>query len=207
MAKNKKTRKRPSPESSASSIATAAGEPEEERFGPDDGGEQGGGSEGFDGTNGGSGYSGHGGTPSSAPGGGFFDIYKSGQGYFTRLGTGIGVGLIAVFGANYVHSQITSSVPAVQLGVPAVILALAALALWWVVGSGRKTNDFFIATEGEMKKVSWSTRTEVIGSTKVVLAFTLMMATMLFFVDGLFMAFFGYIGVLKGSILETLFGL
>ena len=40
---------------------------------------------------------------------------------------------------------------------------------YWVVGVNRKANDFFIATEGEMKKVNWSTRAEVIRSTKVVI--------------------------------------
>ena len=126
-----------------------------------------------------------------------FSVYKPGQGYYTRLGTGIAAGVIAAFGAHWAYGLLTSYGPAVQMGIPAVLLALCGLGIWWVCVSGQKTNDFFIATEGEMKKVSWSTRREVIGSTKVVLLFTLMVATLLFVVDILFMLFFSTIGVLE----------
>jgi len=71
--------------------------------------------------------------------------------------------------------------------------------LYWVVGVNRKANDFFIATEGEMKKVSWSTRAEIIRSTKVVIVTVVLMAILLFVVDILFMEFFRAIGVLKGG--------
>ncbi|MCH9001912.1 MAG: preprotein translocase subunit SecE [Planctomycetes bacterium] len=55
-----------------------------------------------------------------------------------------------------------------------------------------------IATEGEMKKVSWSSKEEVIGSTKVVIMFTFMLALFLFVVDMVFQQAFRLIGVLKG---------
>ncbi len=54
-----------------------------------------------------------------------------------------------------------------------------------------------IATEGEMKKVSWSTRRELLGSTKVVIALTVLMAVLLFVVDLMFQSLFSSIGVLK----------
>ena len=116
---------------------------------------------------------------SSAGGPGFFAVYKPGQGYYTRLGTAIGGGAVVVFGAHYVYGQLGRFSPAVELGVPSILLAVLGVVLFWIAGSNRKTNDFFIATEGEMKKVSWSTKKEVIGSTKVVLAFTFMMALFL----------------------------
>jgi preprotein translocase SecE subunit len=62
---------------------------------------------------------------------------------------------------------------------------------------GRKSSDFMIATEGEMKKVSWSRKREVIGSTKVVIMFTLLLALLLFFVDLVFQYIFSEVGVLK----------
>ena len=58
-------------------------------------------------------------------------------------------------------------------------------------------SDFMIATEGEMKKVNWSTRREIIGSTKVVILFTVLLALLLFVVDLSFQALFSWIGVLK----------
>ncbi len=54
-----------------------------------------------------------------------------------------------------------------------------------------------IATEGEMKKVSWSSKREIIGSTKVVILFTLLMAVFLFVVDLVFQSVFSGIGILK----------
>ena len=83
----------------------------------------------------------------------------------------------------------------------------AGLLLWWVVGVHRKSCDFMIATEGEMKKVSWSSKRELIGSTKVVILFTAALATVLFMVDLIFMVFFNWIGVLRGASVSTmLFG-
>jgi preprotein translocase SecE subunit len=54
-----------------------------------------------------------------------------------------------------------------------------------------------IATEGEMKKVNWSSRKEIVGSTKVVIMFTVLLTAVLFAVDIIFMSFFGWIGVLR----------
>jgi preprotein translocase subunit SecE len=57
--------------------------------------------------------------------------------------------------------------------------------------------DFMIATEGEMKKVSWSSKREVIGSTKVVIFTTFALALILFAVDIIFKNFFQTINVLR----------
>ena len=110
-----------------------------------------------------------------------------------------------VFGAHFIYGRLSGLDPAVQLGVPSLFLAVAGLVLFWITGSNRKTNDFFIATEGEMKKVSWSTQKEIIGSTKVVLAFTFVMTSFLFVVDMLFMFVFSSIGVLQIDF-KTMFG-
>ena len=45
--------------------------------------------------------------------------------------------------------------------------------------------------------VNWSKKQEVIGATKVVILFVILMSIMLFLVDSLFMLFFSEIGVLK----------
>ncbi len=216
MAKNKKSKKRHGPhhqESSAAAVSVAALGPDDERF---EGAESRGDSNltaGSDGNGGrpddvatSSGDRGGGGRKptSSAAGPGFFAVYKPGQGYYTRLGTAIGGGAVIVFGAHYVYGQLGRFDPAVELGVPSILLAVLGVVLFWIAGSNRKTNDFFIATEGEMKKVSWSTKKEVIGSTKVVLAFTFMMATFLFAVDGAFIVIFSSVDVLQMPIKKLL---
>ena len=216
MAKNKKSKKRHAPhdqETSASAVSVAAEGPDDERFEGAESRDDSDLTAGSDGNGGppddvatSSGDRGGGGhKPTSSAGGpGFFAVYKPGQGYYTRLGTAIGGGAIVVFGAHYVYGQLGRFSPAVELGVPSILLAVLGVVLFWIAGSNRKTNDFFIATEGEMKKVSWSTKKEVIGSTKVVLAFTFMMALFLFIVDGTFIVFFSSVDVLQLPIKKLL---
>ena len=68
-----------------------------------------------------------------------------------------------------------------------------------LTGVKRGTCDFMNATEGEMKKVSWSSRNELIGSTKVVIAATIFLGGLLFVVDAAFIKFFQFIGVLRSG--------
>lgn len=78
------------------------------------------------------------------------------------------------------------------------LLILAGTALtWWLVGVRPQTADFLIATDGEMKKVNWSTRREVVGSTWVVISACVLIASGLFIADFLFSSFFDLIGVLE----------
>jgi len=142
----------------------------------------------------------------------FFDLYKRGQGYYTRSGTAVGAAVIILAGANFLHGRLVFQAEAnwtswVRIGIPLVFAVGLGLLTWWLVGTHRPTCDFMIHTEGEMKKVSWSSRKELIGSTKVVILFTVLLAMILFGVDILFMAFFGSIGVLRGpSLVQSLFG-
>ena len=163
----------------------------------------------------------------SGRGGGFaLRVYKSGQGYYTRMGTAVGIGILTVAGAVFLHERLgrlamdaTYLLP-VQYGVTAGFLVAMGVLAYWIAGTSRRTNDFFIATEGEMKsndffiategemkKVRWSTRKEVVRSTKVVILTVILLGTFLFAWDILFMLFFNAIKVLKVSPgLERLFG-
>ncbi|MFH0982109.1 MAG: preprotein translocase subunit SecE [Planctomycetota bacterium] len=140
----------------------------------------------------------------------FFEVYKRTQGTRTRIGTASGAGVIVVAGANFLREQLPFEseawwAPWLQSGIPVMVVLGFALLLWWVLGVNRKSCDFMIATEGEMKKVSWASRKELFGSTQVVILFTVALATALFVVDVAFMAFFNSIDVLRGaSIRETL---
>jgi preprotein translocase subunit SecE len=133
----------------------------------------------------------------------FFEVYKRGQGYYTRVGTAVGGGALILAGGNFLFDQLkifdtdASWALWVQVGVPVIVIVLLGLLLYWVVGVNRKSCDFMIATEGEMKKVSWSSRRELIGSTKVVIMFTILIAVLLFVTDIVFMLLFGAINVLK----------
>ncbi len=142
------------------------------------------------------------------PGGGGLKIYKPTQGYYVRMGTAIGAVILIVAGGIFLFNDVagrfldTTKNPSllyVQYGMAVAFMLAGGVLLYWIVGLNRKANDFFIATEGEMKKVSWSTRAEIIRSTKVVIVTVVLMAILLFVVDILFMEFFRAIGVLKGG--------
>lgn len=127
------------------------------------------------------------------------EIYKKSQGKYTRLGTFIGVMLVGVIGA-FVLSQTLSAykwtaVPYVRYGIPTLLVGGLAVLLFWLVNRPG-TADFLIATEGEMKKVSWSSRKEIIGSTKVVIVTTAIMSLVLFAVDIMFVLLFKTIGIM-----------
>jgi len=62
----------------------------------------------------------------------------------------------------------------------------------------RPTNvDFLIATDSEMKKVNWTSKKDLVGSTRVVILFMFVVAVLLFIYDLFFHTIFYLIGVLK----------
>lgn len=141
--------------------------------------------------------------PRSADGGGFFRAYKPEQGKWTRGGSFFGALLLSLWGGFFLYQRLDVFEGdrwwhlLITFGIPTVFTAgLGALA-WWFAFSGTGSGDFLVATEGEMKKVSWSTRREVIGSTKVVIVITLLMALLLFLVDWFFIEVFEKLGVLR----------
>jgi preprotein translocase SecE subunit len=183
-----------------------------------------------------------------ADSGGFFKPFKPGQGFWTRLGTALGAGLIIIFTIQYLYRNIPSwtsftneydqdnpisadqlaalredpKIAAIsgeqlladgqfaatvvgshlQAGSLPLYLLLAGIAAvmgllgWWLINRPKHA-DFLINTDGEMKKVTWPTRPELIGSTKVVIAFMFFMAAMLFFYDLIFGTIMYWIDVLK----------
>lgn len=136
-------------------------------------------------------------------GSGFLSKYKPEQGKWTRVGTLLGAGALVGWGAVYLRDQLSvyegEGVPAllVTKGIPILFAVTLGVVMWWVVYTNRKSSDFMIATEGEMKKVNWTTKREIIGSTKVVILFTVLLAALLFSFDFVFQHVFHFIGILK----------
>lgn len=85
----------------------------------------------------------------------------------------------------------------VQAAMAAILLLLSATLIYWVAGVRHNTNEFFIAVDNEMKKVNWSTRREIIGSTWVVVTVCVTLTAILFGIDLAFGTFFRAIGILK----------
>lgn len=142
--------------------------------------------------------------PPSHAGGGLFAVYKPGQGKWTRVGTFGGAFVMVAWGAFFLLEQLSVYEGqgwglVVSKGIPLAFLALLGIVVWWVSYLNRRSGDFMIATEGEMKKVNWSTWREIIGSTKVVIVCTILLALLLFCVDIVFQFAFTWIGVLKAA--------
>ena len=130
-----------------------------------------------------------------------FEIYKRSQGRTVRIVTFVAILLIAVLGAVALSDKLsgyeTTRPPLLRFGIPTLIVLGVGLLVYRLVNRP-KSADFLIATESEMKKVSWSSRKEVIGSTKVVIITTVILASMLLGVDAFFANLFYWIGIMGG---------
>lgn len=132
---------------------------------------------------------------------GFFTIYKSGQGYWTRMCTAGGAVLVAGLTAQFVYSRTVGHFPGQRgmvFGIALGVFAVFCLFSWWIINRPNNA-DFLIATDTEMKKVNWTSREELIGSTKVVILFMFLIAIILFVIDILFGYIFYYAGVLRAA--------
>jgi len=128
-------------------------------------------------------------------------IKKFGQGYWTRVMSVVGFGLVAVLGAIWLWRMLETvnvGFPAIYLasGVSALFLAIIGAAIWLFVGWNTRSVDFLVATEGEMKKVNWSTKHELVGSTVVVIAVVIIISLFCWLFDFIFSTLFVWMKVL-----------
>ena len=132
-------------------------------------------------------------------------IYKQGQGYWVRLMSAIGFGLLVMMGIVWLWDQLTSirigeiEPVYVQGGVAVVVVATCGFIGYHLIGRKPKLVDFMIATEGEMRKVNWSTKRAILGSTILVILLTGFIAIFCKIADLVFTAFFQWIDVLQSS--------
>ena len=109
-------------------------------------------------------------------------IYKSGQGYWVRLMSAIGYGVIVALGLIWLWKQVET----IDFGDRGDLCpGHCDPGRWppssdsWGTGSSEPSTDqstFMIATEGEMKKVNWSSKTELTRSTLAVIGLTHLVA-------------------------------
>ena len=138
-----------------------------------------------------------------------FSVYKPGQGYYTRMGTIVGASLVSILGILWIWEYMkgvklgTMNPLYVAAGGAIIVGGIITLVVYYLVFVKPRSVDFLIATEGEMKKVNWSTRREVVNSTGVVIFTMLVIAIFCFLCDRGFAWTFLQIGVLDNSVLET----
>lgn len=116
-------------------------------------------------------------------------IYKRGQGKNSRLWTAVVLLVIVAAGCWRLHLKLEAQNPWIHTLIPALVCAVFGAIIYWLSNIPAVAN-FLIAAEGEIKKVSWSSRKEIVTSTLIVICVVAIMATGLGVVDFTFQLFF-----------------
>jgi len=107
-------------------------------------------------------------------------IYKRGQGKYTRIGSAAGGSAAIALGCL----QLYRTLEAQDLGlwivtmVPVGFFVVISAVMLWLVNKPNIA-DFMIASEGEMKKVNWSSKQEIAVSTFIVIMVVVILAIVL----------------------------
>lgn len=129
-------------------------------------------------------------------------MYKPEQGYWTRTCSAIAALALTGAGVMWSVNQVdrfnleASTAKTIQFVLGGVVLAFGVILGYLLIYQRQRSAEFLIATEGEMKKVNWSSRREVMGSTWVVIFVSLSIAVILWLVDLGFSLFFRSVGLL-----------
>jgi len=124
----------------------------------------------------------------------FFDIHKRGQGKRTRLGSAFGVTAVVGLGCFQFYKRLEAAGPGlwIETMAPAGLFVMLGALVFWLVNRP-SVADFMIAAEGEMKKVSWSSRKEVAVSTSVVVVVVVVLGVLFYVTDMTFRMFFDWL--------------
>ncbi len=122
-----------------------------------------------------------------------FEIYKRGQGKYTRLCSVAGAAVVVALGCLQLYKKLEAASlglnPRATLWVatmvPVALFVVLATLIFWLINKPLVA-DFMIAAEGEMKKVSWSSRKEIVVSTSIVIVVVIILAVFLGLTDIIF---------------------
>jgi preprotein translocase subunit SecE len=129
-----------------------------------------------------------------------FKIYKRGQGKYTRLSSAFAAAVIVGLGCMRLFNKLEAvswwdnrrTTMWVATMVPVGLFVILSVLIFLLVNRP-SVADFMIAAEGEMKKVSWSSRQEIMVSTSIVIIVVIMMAVLLGATDFGFTMFFNWL--------------
>jgi preprotein translocase subunit SecE len=107
-------------------------------------------------------------------------VYKRGQGKYTRLVSALGGAVIVAIGCLQLYRTLDAADISlwVETMVPVGLFIALSVAMMWMVNKPNIA-DFMISAEGEMKKVNWSTKQEIMVSTVVVISVVIILAALL----------------------------
>lgn len=84
----------------------------------------------------------------------------------------------------------------IQGGFAGLFLLIGSVAAYWFCASNPRSAEFLINTDFEMRKVNWSTPTQIRGYTWVVIISALFVSAVLLVFDTAFALFFGAVGII-----------
>ncbi|QDT64621.1 preprotein translocase subunit SecE [Calycomorphotria hydatis] len=125
-------------------------------------------------------------------------LYKRNQGRLTRQMTVLSLWVIIFMGC-YVLSQgplADYDNILIRVGIPTLLAAIGAWVAFRLVHIP-KFADFLVAVQGEMDKVSWPGRQELVRSTIVVVTIMFLLAAALFSFDYIWQFVFRALGIVK----------
>jgi preprotein translocase subunit SecE len=110
-------------------------------------------------------------------------IYKRGQGYQTRLWTCLACFALACWGSYRLSEILTvTSNVWVEYLVPAAVVAVLLWGIYYLQNRPTVAN-FLIEAEGELKKVSWSSKAQIVAATTVVITVVIVFSVLLGLID------------------------
>lgn len=138
------------------------------------------------------------------------EYYKKNQGVIVRISTAVGVFLMVLYGFFSLYHTIPPIDTSVVGGRPTfwgtilltipffevsidygmvistVLFILVGLLIYMLLLNKPKTSDYLIETEGELKKVSWPSRPQYLGSSVAVIVSMVILGVFLIFADQIF---------------------
>ncbi len=149
------------------------------------------------------------------------EIYKKNQGIYARVSLGVGLGMLVLMASHALYGSLIelpelypgARVPLLEVPITwglagsVVFFALSAVVIAAMTtgvetglrvldNNSRKAVEFLIETQGELQKVSWPTREELLGSTVVVIFSVIVLGIYIFGVDWVIMRVMKWIGFL-----------
>ncbi|MFH1421339.1 MAG: preprotein translocase subunit SecE [Planctomycetota bacterium] len=124
-------------------------------------------------------------------------IYKSGQGKNARLVAAVSLSVLNLYGCYSLFNAINSGkwaelvileIPGVEvlltppLLVSVVLFLAVSFAIYWSC-NWHKSADFLIETEAELRKVSWPSKNELVGSSAIVLVVIILLSLLILGID------------------------
>lgn len=150
-----------------------------------------------------------------------FETYRKGQGLYSRIAVGVALGMLSLFASVSLYNLLidlpniaeNAKVPLVDIDLTWGLICAFVLFVFlgfficvFIAGletgikpldaGSKRTVEFLIDTQGELQKVSWPTRYELVGSTAVVIVSVVVIGIFILGVDWFVSAVMEYIGVL-----------